>query len=90
MHLVCCIIIAFAQYVSAKTKKVYVHNLLMVCSLPIYQLAIYKAYYEICQHEAIAAEFNCSQITFAFRRAWIYIELGAFLVNIIQMMIGLC
>ena len=79
-----------AQYISSKNKKVYIHNLLMVATLPYYQLVIFNAYYNCCQHEAIAAQFNCSQITFALRRAWLYVELGAFLVNILQMMIGLC
>ena len=42
MHLVCCFSIAAAQYISAKNKKVYFHNLLMVASLPIYQLIIFE------------------------------------------------
>ena len=90
MHFACCIVIALAQCIPARTKKVYIHNLLMVATLPIYQLTIFEAYYECCQHEAIAAQFNCSQITFSLRKAWIYVELGAFLVNILQMMVGLC
>ena len=50
-------------------------------------LGIFKAYHEISKMEILAKEARCTGYSFAHRRAWLYFEVGAFLINIILLML---
>lgn len=70
-------------------KKSFLHNILNMVTVPVYQLAILQAFYSVSKTEDIAASVNCSGLTFAQRRAWCYVEVVGFAVNIIQLMVYL-
>lgn len=74
---------------AAYNKKSFTHNILNMLTVPVYQLAILQAFYAVSKTEDIAASVNCSGLTFAQRRAWCYVEVIGFFVNIIQLMVYL-
>lgn len=73
----------------AYNKKSFNHNILNMITVPVYQLSILQAFYEVSRTEDIAALVGCSGLTFAQRRAWCYVEVIGFFVNIIQLMLYL-
>ena len=74
---------------AAYNKKSFTHNILNMLTVPVYQLAILQAFYAVSKTEDIAASVNCAGLTFAQRRAWCYVEVIGFFVNIIQLMVYL-
>jgi RNA recognition motif-containing protein len=74
---------------AAYNKKSFTHNILNMLTVPVYQLSILQAFYAVSKTEDIAASVNCSGLTFAQRRAWCYVEVIGFFVNIIQLMVYL-
>lgn len=85
MHFYCATAQLLTQILAACTRSSYFHNFLRMASVPVYQFALFKAYYEVVKLEEYALARSCTGITFAQRRAWIYIELGAFIVNLSQL-----
>lgn len=45
MHLVCSVAILLSRWTKSNNKKSYWYNLLDMMTIPLYQLAIYQAYY---------------------------------------------
>lgn len=78
-----------AEILASTNKKSYTHNLLSMATVPFYQIAILQAFNEVSKAENIAAEAKCSGLTFALRRAWCYVEVIGFWVNIGQLMLYL-
>ena len=87
---ICAAAILISRWITSNNKKSFFHNLILVITIPFYQCAIFQAYHEICSVEREFAALNCSGLTIAQRRAWVYIEICAFMVNIFQLMLSLC
>lgn len=85
MHFFCFTAKLIQKFMYGYNKNSYIHNLIMMCTVPAYQFVIFKAYYEIVLVEKLALQLRCTGFSFVKRRAWIYIEICAFAVNIIQL-----
>lgn len=60
-----------------------------MATVPLYQITILETFYECSIAEEIAAAKDCSGISFALKRAWCYIEVIGFWVNIFLLILYL-
>lgn len=89
VHIFCFFALLISKAIAAYTKKTFIHNLLIMATVPAYQFGVFKTYYEVTLQERLATELECTGIPWSQRRAWLYIEISAFAVNIVQFMVGL-
>jgi hypothetical protein len=71
-------------------KNGYFSSVIMMLTVPYYNYVIYNAHFDIKMQEQLGNELGCTGISFQTRRAWIYFEMCAFLVNIAQLSFSLC
>lgn len=81
-HCFCFGTILMTLVIAAFQRSSYIHNLPRMFTVPLYQASLFRAYYEVCRVEELATERRCTGISFAHRRAWLYIEISAFIINI--------
>ena len=58
-------------------------------TVPAYQIVILIAYSKICQIEDFAKLSKCTGMDFKLKRAWLYVEVMGFFVNMLQLMLYL-
>ena len=90
MHCVFFILMLLIKLCKSFNKNSYLPNIVLVPIVPMYAFVIFQAYYKICKLERIAVREDCNGLTFILKRAWIYIEISAFMINIFQLMLSLC
>jgi hypothetical protein len=83
MHVFCGVAQFLGLYSSSTNKKSFIHNVLNMMTVPLYQFSILQSYYELVQAEYLARAMHCGGIAFAQKRYWIYVEIMGFFVNII-------
>lgn len=86
MHGACFLIQLIVLIWSQNDKSCHFHNILTVLTIPLYQLTILQGYYQIGKVEELAHLVGCSGTDFKIRRAWLYIEVCGFFVNMFQLM----
>lgn len=65
MHLYCFLAMLISKVCQAVNKKSFIHNILVMITVPTYQFGIFKAYYEIALQENIAQELGCTSMPWA-------------------------
>ena len=55
MHLFCFLALLISEAITSVNKTAFMHNFLLMATVPAYQFAIFKAYYNITLQEKIAA-----------------------------------
>jgi hypothetical protein len=89
MHFICFVLGLVTQWIQINFKQSYMHNFITIGMVPYYQITIMQAFYSVSRVENVAAEAKCSGMYFARTRAWCYIEVIGFFVNLVQLMIFL-
>ena len=89
MHVVCFVCQLGSPLLQRSCKRSYFHDILTLFTVLYYELIVLKYYSEVIKVEKIAEAINCLGLSFKYRHAWMYIEVFAFLVNMIQLMLYL-
>lgn len=89
MHFYCAFAILVSKWSVATRRNAYMHNFFMMLSVPFYQGSIFLGYFALNRQDSLSYRVNCAGIKFSFRRVWVFLEISAFVVNILQLMLSL-
>lgn len=89
MHFFCAVAIIISKIVSAQNRNSYIQNFLMMITVPLYQVSIFKAFYDVTMTDNLGQELQCTGISFSLRRSWVQLEICAFVVNIVQLSLSM-
>jgi hypothetical protein len=71
-------------------RKSYFYSVIMLLTVPAYNMMIYKAIHHTRKQEDLFKYYECTGLSFIRLQAWLFFEIGAFFVNIFTLVIKLC
>lgn len=89
MHVACFLLLFTRTLISSMCFNAHLHNVLVLITVPIYQVCILSAYFILVELKHDLRQDQCKATHVSLSLAWMFFDLNAFYLNILVLMIQL-